>query len=153
MVVRRREIEDLRRRVRDMSNELGATKLLLFHARREGLTDDALRRTLRDAVEFERLASENDPGGSAWFPDWESFAEDPEYGMLVQDLAWEVAARRLEKTRPPAMDGAQEVARAVAEEFELSPRDADALADTVKFFWREIAYVYERVEDEDHQYK
>ena len=140
-----REAEQLRDKVR-------ANKVLLDHARREELTDGALRRALRDAVEIERRVRA-EGWALEWDPDWEQLMYDPEWGSLAHDLAWELLIRTLDKRRP-TLEEAERSWRKIAEEFGIDTlrRDAEELNQQLRNSWPEIEDEYERVETECHQY-
>ena len=154
MVIGKRRLQDLQAEVDSLRDKMRANKVLLDHARREELTDGALHRALRAAVETERRLAE-DEWALEWDPDWEEFIHDPEYGSLVHELAWELLMRVLAKQRPTSLEEAERHVREIAEEFGFDTlrRNADELDEALRRDWPdEIVEEYERVEMESHGY-
>jgi hypothetical protein len=150
-VLGKRRLRQLKAQVDHLEGVVKASKVLLAHARREELTDGALRRALREAIETERRVSE-DEWVLEWDPDWEAFMQDPEYGSLVRDLAWELLMRALHDQRPPNLEEAERLLRESVEEFGINTirGAADELGSQLRRDWSDdIAHERERVESAD----
>jgi hypothetical protein len=126
-----------------------AYELLLEHGRREELTDGALRRALRKAIEIERHLDDVGLGG----PDaWGSAADEIRLGIVARNLARELLMRVLARDRPSTLEEAEWRLREIVDEYGVRERDADALETDLLEAWPEIEREYARVDDQFHMH-
>jgi hypothetical protein len=126
-----------------------AYEILLEHERLEELTDGALRRALRTAIEIERHLDDEGLGR----PDsWGSAADEIKWGIVARNLARDLLMRLLARDRPSTLEEAEGRLLEIVDEYGVRERDADALKTALLEAWPEIEGEYARVDDQFHMY-